>query len=301
MKFGFNLLHPKNRGLSKERIKSLFARQPLQYEITPPKGLVNFNLPELWRFRDLLYIFIWRDIKVRYKQTVLGIAWAILQPLLTMVVFSLFFGRFMQVPSQGVPYPVFVYAGLLLWNYFFSALTDISDSLVGNENMIKKVYFPRIILPLAKAITPAVDFVFAFIVLIGIMFYYDYTPSLIGIAIIPLTLLLAFCGAFGSGLFLAAANAKYRDVRYILPFFTQLLLFVTPVIYPLEVIPERFKAIALLNPMAGIITITRSFLLGLPLPDWPNLLLISSVIVIVLLIGGVAYFRKTERFLADEL
>ncbi|MBU1092775.1 ABC transporter permease [Patescibacteria group bacterium] len=274
----------------------------LQYEIVPPKGLAQFNLKELWRFRDLLYIFIWRDIKVRYKQTLLGIAWAILQPLITMIIFSLFFGRLMKVPSQGVPYPVFVYAGLLLWNYFFSALTDISNSLIGNENMIKKVYFPRIILPIAQATTPAVDFAFAFIVLLGLMWFYQYPPQWIGILILPVLLAMALSAALGLGLFLAALNAKYRDIRYVLPFFTQLLLFVTPVIYPIDIIPERFQVIAMLNPLTGIITVSRSFLLGSPLPNnWGQLLGISALIIVLLFVGGIAYFRKTERFFADEL
>ncbi len=270
-------------------------------EILPPKGLTQLNLHELWQFRDLLYIFIWRDIKVRYKQTVIGIAWAIIQPLITMIIFSVFFGRLMNVPSQGIPYPIFVYAGLLLWNYFYTALTDISNSLVGNENMIKKVYFPRIILPIAQATTPAVDFVFAFIVLLGLMWFYQYTPHWQGILILPILLFLTLIIALGAGFFLAALNARYRDVRYILPFFTQLLLFVTPVIYPLEIIPERFQALAMLNPMAGIITISRSFLLGLPLPNWPQLLGMSALVTIPILIIGIAYFRRTERFFADEL
>jgi lipopolysaccharide transport system permease protein len=278
------------------------AVSSIRYEIVPPKGLAQLNLAELWRFRDLLYIFIWRDIKVRYKQTLLGIAWAILQPLIAMMIFSLFFGRLMKVPSQGIPYPVFVYAGLLLWNYFYSALTDISTSLIGNENMIKKVYFPRIILPIAQATTPAVDFVFAFIVLLGLMWFYHYSPHWIGILILPVLLVMTLSAALGLGLFLAALNAKYRDIRYILPFFTQLLLFVTPVIYPIDIIPERFQVIAMLNPLTGIITVSRSFLLGLPLPNnWPELLAVSALIIIPLFVGGVAYFRKTERFFADEL
>ncbi len=298
MKFHFNPTRFNNIFLK----TTSSAMSTLKYEIAPPKGLVQLDLLELWRFRDLLYIFIWRDIKVRYKQTLLGIAWAVLQPLLTMVIFSLFFGRFMKVPSQGIPYPIFVYAGLLLWNYFFTALTDISNSLVGNENMIKKVYFPRIILPIAQAVTPAVDFVFAFIVLLGLMAFYHYPPQWIGILFLPLALVLTLSGALGLGLFLAAANAKYRDVKYILPFFTQLLLFVTPVIYPITVIPERFQAIAMLNPLAGIITLGRNLLLGLPLPiHWLQLIGISILITIAFLVGGIAYFRKTERFFADEL
>mgnify|MGYP001597117045 CR=1 FL=1 len=298
MKLHFNLTR-----FNKASFKTASSAMPiLKYEIVPPKGLAQFDLSELWRFRDLLYIFIWRDIKVRYKQTLLGIAWAILQPLLTMVIFSLFFGRLMKVPSQGIPYPIFVYAGLLLWNYFYSALTDISNSLIGNENMIKKVYFPRLILPIAQATTPAVDFVFAFIVLLGLMWYYQYSPHWLGILILPVLLVMALGAALGPGLFLAAMNAKYRDVKYLLPFFTQLLLFVTPVIYPLEIIPQRFQALAMLNPLTGIITVSRSFLLGLPLPNnWPQLLGISALIIILFLVGGLAYFRKTERFFADEL
>lgn len=289
--------------LYKSPIKPAPPAMPgLHYEIVPPKGLAQINLSELWRFRELLYIFIWRDIKVRYKQTLLGIVWAILQPLLTMVIFSLFFGRLMKIPSQGIPYPVFVYAGLLLWNYFYSALTDISNSLIGNENMIKKVYFPRIILPIAQATTPAVDFVFAFIVLLGLMWFYHYSPHWLGLVALPILLVMALGTALGLGFFLAALNAKYRDVRFILPFFTQLLLFVTPVIYPLDIIPQRFQAIAMLNPLTGIITMSRSLLLDLPLPPhWLRLLAISVLVTTLLFIFGMTYFRKTERFFADEL
>lgn len=271
------------------------------YLILPPRGLINIDLPEIWRFRDLLYIFTWRDIKVRYKQTILGIAWAIMQPLLTMVIFTLFFGRLMKVPSQDIPYPIFVYTGLLLWNYFHTALTNISNSLIDNENIIKKVYFPRLILPISAAITPLVDFGFAFIVLFGLMFIYSYTPSWTGILLIPVLLILTFGCALGLGLFLSAVNAKYRDVRYILPFFTQLLLFVTPVIYPLSIIPERWQWLALLNPLAGIITTTRDSLLGQLATDWWHPLGISILIVLGFLVVGIAYFRKTERFFADEL
>ena len=273
----------------------------ISYEIRPPRGLVQINLQEIWRFRDLLYIFIWRDIKVRYKQTVLGITWAVLQPLLTMIIFSLFFGRLMKIPSNGIPYPIFVYAGLLLWNYFYSALTNTSNSLIDNENIIKKIYFPRLILPISTAITPLADFIFAFVVLLGLMWFYHYPPHWLGLLLVPLLLIVVCGSALGLGLFLSSVNAKYRDVRYILPFFTQLLLFVTPVIYPLDIIPQRFQAIALLNPLAGAITVARSSLLGIPLDNGGQLLGISLLITLGLIIFGIAYFRKTERFFADEL
>ena len=175
------------------------SNNAIEYTIKPPKGLVEVNLPELWKYRELLYIFAWRDIKVRYKQTFLGIAWAIFQPFITMVIFSVIFGRLASIPSEGVPYPIFVYTGLLLWNYFSSALTNTSDCLVSNESIIKKVYFPRLILPLSTAVTPLVDFCFAFLVLIGMMVYFQYTPTLLGIVMLPVLLLISLLSASGLG------------------------------------------------------------------------------------------------------
>lgn len=270
------------------------------YEITPPKKLVSINLPEIWRYRDLLYIFVWRDIKVRYKQTAIGVVWAIFQPLFTMIIFTVFFGRLAQMPSDGVPYPIFVYAGLLLWNYFSSALASASDSLVYNESIVKKVYFPRLILPLSTTVTPAVDFLLALIVLFGLMAYYHFTPHLLGIILLPLLLLISLLSAWGLGTLLASVNVKYRDVRHALPFFIQLMLFLTPVIYPVSMIPAKFQWIIYLNPMAGIIQTARAALLGGGAVDW-SILFISFGISLVLVYCGIYYFRKTERFFADIL
>ncbi|PIT97163.1 phosphate ABC transporter permease, partial [Candidatus Berkelbacteria bacterium CG10_big_fil_rev_8_21_14_0_10_41_12] len=240
----------------------------MRYEITPPKGLVNINLSEIWRYRDLLYILVWRDIKVRYKQTVVGVVWAIFQPLLTMIIFSVLFGRLAKLPSEGVPYPVFVYTGLLLWNYFSSSLANSSESLISNDAIIKKVYFPRILLPGSTVVTPAVDFVISFIIFLALMFYYHFTPSAVGLLLIPVLLLITMISSLGLGLFLSSLNIKYRDVRHILPFFIQILMYITPVIYPVSIIPANFQWIAYLNPMSGVITLARSLLLHTSSVDW---------------------------------
>jgi len=270
----------------------------MRYEITPPKGLVNINLSEIWRYRDLLYILVWRDIKVRYKQTVVGVVWAIFQPLLTMIIFSVLFGRLAKLPSEGVPYPVFVYTGLLLWNYFSSSLANSSESLISNDAIIKKVYFPRILLPGSTVVTPAVDFVISFIIFLALMFYYHFTPSAVGLLLIPVLLLITMISSLGLGLFLSSLNIKYRDVRHILPFFIQILMYITPVIYPVSIIPANFQWIAYLNPMSGVITLARSLLLHTSSVDW-KLLPISFGVSLVFLLIGLAYFRKTERFFAD--
>lgn len=267
--------------------------------IKPPKGLISIDFREIWRFRELLYIFAWRDIKIRYKQTVLGIAWAVFQPLLTMVIFTIFFGNLAKVPSDGVPYPVFVYTGLLFWNYFSIALTNASNCLIDNESIVKKIYFPRLILPMAVTVTPLVDFAFAFIILIVLMFIYGYIPSLLGVILTPVFLIISFVTASGLGMFLSAINAKYRDVRYILPFFIQLLMFLTPVIYPVSIIP-RFKWVSYLNPMSGVISSARSALLGNGVGEWQGLVF-ALVMSIVIFVFGLTIFRKTERFFADIL
>ena len=269
-------------------------------EIVPPKSLISIDFNELWKFRDLFYIFVWRDIKVRYKQTVLGILWAIFQPLFTMLIFTIFFGRLAKVPSDNIPYPIFVYTGLLLWNYFSTSLTNASNCLIENEGIIKKVYFPRLILPFSATITPVIDFCFALIILFILMLFYHFTPGIIGIIIIPVLLIISFLSAAGLGLFCSAVNVKYRDVRYILPFFIQLFMFITPVIYPISIIPQKFQWLIFLNPMAGVITLARSSLLHTAIIDW-RLLGVSLISAIILLFLGINYFRKTERFFADIL
>ena len=268
--------------------------------ITPPKSLIQINLQELWAYRELLYIFAWRDIKVRYKQTFLGIAWAVFQPLFTMIIFTIFFGNLAKIPSDGIPYPVFVYLGLLFWTYFSSSLTSASSCMVDNEGIIKKIYFPRLLLSLASAVTPLVDFAFAFIVYLLLLFYFGATPNIVGLIFVPILLTLALISASGLGLFLSSINVKYRDVRYILPFFIQILMFMTPVIYPTSIVPEQFRYLTFLNPMTGVINTARVLVLGTGVMDWPGLV-ISIVSALSLFVFGLIYFRRTERFFADIL
>jgi len=267
-------------------------------EIKPPKSWVRVDFQELWQYRELLAAFVGRNIRVRYKQTVIGIGWAIFQPLITMIIFTIFFGRLAGIPSDNVPYPIFVYAGLLYWTFFSTALSGASFSMIESGNMLQKVYFPRLITPLSAALTPAVDFAISLAVLFGLMALYRYSPSLVGLALIPVLMACTILAVLGPGLFLAALNVKFRDVRYILPFFIQMLLFVTPVIYPVSIIPEQFRWLAFLNPMSGIITVARNSLLGGGSVDWLSLA-VSVGISLVLFIGGLAYFKKTELFFAD--
>lgn len=265
-----------------------------------PKRLFHLSdLRELWNYRELLYFFSWRDLKVRYKQTALGVLWSILQPLITMMVFSFFFGKLAGMPSDGVPYPIFVYTGLLFWQFFSDALGETSNSLVANKAIVSKVYFPRLLLPISGVITKFVDFLISAVILVFLMIYYGYTPNLSGLAILPLLLVLTFMAAVGLGLFLSAVNVKYRDVRYALPFFIQLLLFVTPVIYPASIAGSYSKILAL-NPMMGVIQSARAALLGTTPINW-TLILTSFIAGIVLLVVGLTYFKKTERYFADVI
>lgn len=266
--------------------------------IIRPKKIFHFSdLNEIWQYRELLYFFSWRDLKVRYKQTAIGAGWAIFQPFITMVVFSVFFGELAKIPSDNVPYPIFVYVGLLFWQFFSSALSDTSSSLVNNQAIITKVYFPRLILPISSVITKFVDFLIATVILIGLMFYYGYTPNLVGLLLIPILLIITFMAATGAGLFLAAINVKYRDVRYALPFFIQMLLFVTPVIYPAS-IAGKYSIFLAINPMMGVIQNARAALLGTAPVNW-MLLGISFVACLILLLIGIYVFKKVERYFAD--
>jgi lipopolysaccharide transport system permease protein len=265
--------------------------------IRPKKIFHLSDLKEIWQYRELLYFFSWRDLKVRYKQTAIGAGWAIFQPFITMVVFSVFFGELAKIPSDNVPYPIFVYVGLLFWQFFSSALADTSSSLVTNQAIITKVYFPRLILPISSVITKFVDFLIAAVILIGLMFYYGYTPNLLGLLIIPLLLIITFMAAVGGGLFLAAINVKYRDVRYALPFFIQILLFLTPVIYPAS-IAGKYSMFLAINPMMGVIQNARAALLGTAPVNW-MLLGISFIACLILLLIGIFVFKKVERYFAD--
>jgi lipopolysaccharide transport system permease protein len=268
--------------------------------IIRPKKTWSFkDFKEIWQYRELLYFLTWRDLKVRYKQTVVGVAWALFQPFITMVVFSLFFGQFAKMPSDGIPYPIFVYVGLLIWLFFSNSLSDASNSLISNQSIVTKIYFPRLLLPLSAILTKFVDFFIASAILVGMMFYYHYTPNLVGLLILPLLLLISFMLAAGGGLFLAAVNVKYRDVRYVLPFFIQIMLFVTPVIYPAS-IAGKYSWILAINPMTGVIKAAQAAILGNAPINWP-LLGISFVACLIILIIGLAYFKKTEKYFADVI
>lgn len=265
--------------------------------IKPKKVFSVEDLREIWRYKELLYFFTWRDFKVRYKQTSIGIMWAIFQPFMTMVVFSVFFGGLLKVSSDGVPYPIFVYTGLLFWQFFSSALSETSSVLISNQSIITKVYFPRLILPLSSVATKFVDFAIASAILGGMMAYYGYAPQLMSIVIIPILLIITFMAAVGGGLFLAAINVKYRDVRFVLPFFIQLLLFLTPVIYPASV-AGRYSWMLAFNPMMGVIQNARAVLLGTAQVNF-LLIIISFIACAVLLIIGTIYFKQVERYFAD--
>ncbi len=265
--------------------------------IRPKKTFSVRDVQELWTYRELLYFFTWRDLKVRYKQTAIGVAWAVFQPVMAMVVFTVFFGTLAGIPSDGVPYPIFVYVGLLFWQFFSGALADVSSSLVSNQSIVTKVYFPRLILPISAVLTRLVDFAVASLVLIGLMLYYGFTPHFSSILMLPLLLFITFVAALGGGLFLAAINVKYRDVRYVLPYFIQMLLFVTPVIYPAS-LAGAYSWILAINPMTGVIKGARAAILGTEPINW-ILLGLSSAAVLILLVIGVLMFKKMERFFAD--
>lgn len=265
--------------------------------IRPSGGWVSVGLKDLWEYRELLYFLTWRDIKVRYKQTALGAAWAIIQPLLMMIAFSIFFGRLVKVPSDGVPYPVFVYCALLPWQLFTHALVQSSNSLVSNERLITRVYFPRLVIPLSAVLAGLVDFAISFAVLVAIMGYYGITPNL-AILTLPLFILLAVMTAFGVGVWLSALNVQYRDVRHTLPFLSQFWLLATPVAYPSSLVPESWRAVYGLNPMVGVVEGFRWALLGKT--EGPGVLLaVSTGVVIVVLVGGLFYFRRMEDTFAD--
>jgi lipopolysaccharide transport system permease protein len=265
--------------------------------IEPPRGWHALDLREVWHYRELLYFLAWRDIKVRYKQTVIGLLWVVLQPFLTMVVFSLIFGRLMNVPTDGEPYPVFSFVALLPWTFFAGALMRSSVSLVSDASLISKIYFPRIILPFAAILSSLVDVGVSFLVLLGIFAFYDIAPAT-GVLAIPLLLVLAFLAAFAFGLWLSALNVKYRDVTHAVPFLIQFWFFLTPVVYPSSIIPEGFRFLYGLNPMAGVIEGFRWALIGersLPVAS----LVSSTVVVLVVLLGGLVYFRRMEYEFAD--
>ena len=265
--------------------------------LEPSRGWVSLKLDEVWAFRELLYFFTWRDIKVRYKQTVLGASWAVIQPFFTMLVFSLFFGKLAKVPSDGIPYPIFSYAALVPWTFFAHGLINSANSLVGSSNMIKKVYFPRLIVPTASVLSGAVDFVLAFAVLLLMMLFYGIVPTW-NVVWLPLLVALAFATALGVGFLFSALNVQFRDVRYTVPFVVQFWLFATPIAYPSSLLDEPWRTLYALNPMVGVVEGFRWALLGTETAPGP-MVLVSSLSALDLLVGGAFYFRRLERTFAD--
>lgn len=265
--------------------------------IQPPQGWVRIGLKELWRYRELVFYLVWRDIKVRYKQTFLGAAWAVIQPFMTMIVFAIFFGELAGIPTDDIPYPIFSYTALLPWQLLETGINKSGNSLVAGRNLLTKVYFPRLAIPLAPVVASLVDFLLAFTVLIGMMFYYGYSPTR-AIWTLPLFLLLTMATALGAGLWLSAMNVKYRDVGYIIGFISRMWFFLTPITYAASIVPERFQLLYSLNPMVGVVEGFRWALLGVG--DPPSLLIGVAVgIALVMLVSGAFYFRRMERTFAD--
>jgi lipopolysaccharide transport system permease protein len=267
--------------------------------IRPTSGFARLDLRAVWQFRELLYFLTWRDVKVRYKQTVIGAAWAILQPLLTMVVFTVVFGHFAKIPSDGLPYSVFTYTALLPWNYFSQAISRSGASLVGDTNLVKKVYFPRLIIPLSAVASPLVDFFIAFFVLVAMLVWFGI-PIRWNLLSVPVFLLLAVLTALAVGLWLSALNARYRDVGHTIPFLTQFWMFASPVAYSVSVVPEKWRFVYGLNPMAGVIEGFRWGLLGTEEPAF-GVMALSTIVILSLLIGGTVFFKRMERTLADVI
>jgi lipopolysaccharide transport system permease protein len=265
--------------------------------VAPPRGWLEINWRELWEHRELLYFLVWRDLKVRYKQTLLGAGWAILQPLLTMIVFSLFFGALVRIPSDGLPYPIFYYAGLLPWVYFAGAVTNATNTMVEHQRTITKIYFPRLLLPLSAVLSGLVDFAISFTLLIAMVVHYRTAPGRAAL-LLPVFLLLAVATALAAGLWLSALNAIYRDVRYVVPFLVQFWMFASPVVYPSSLVPARWRWLYGLNPMAGVIESFRWALTGHGQPPSP-LLAASAGAVLALLTGGLLYFQKMQETIAD--
>lgn len=265
--------------------------------IEPRKSLLHLDLKAIWEYRELLYFLVWRDLKVRYRQTIIGIGWVVLQPLLTMLLFTAIFGRFAKIPSDGLPYPIFAYSALLPWNLFASSLTRGSNSIVANAQVISKIYFPRLLLPLSGILSPLVDFAISLVILVVMIIWFDTLPTL-GILALPLFLLLAILTALAVGLWLSALNVRYRDVGHAVPFVIQLWMFASPVAYPVSLVPEKWRLLYSLNPMAGVIEGFRWALLGKDSPDF-GVITVSAVMVLALLLPGLVYFKYTERTFAD--
>jgi lipopolysaccharide transport system permease protein len=267
--------------------------------VEPTQHILDLDLRSVWQYRELLYYLAWRDIKVRYKQTILGAAWAIFQPVMTMLIFTVIFGQFARFPSDGLPYPIFAYTALLPWTYFARSLERSGTSLVSSSTLVSKVYFPRLIIPIAATLAPLVDFALAFLVLLGLMVYYQVVPTM-GVLALPIFILLATLTALAVSSYVSALHVKYRDVGHIIPFFIQFWMYASPVAYSVSMIPEEWRFLYSLNPMVGVIEGMRWALLGKEGPDF-GVMLMSSCVVLLLLFGGLVYFRRTERTFADVI
>jgi lipopolysaccharide transport system permease protein len=265
--------------------------------IQPRRGWLNFDLESVYRYRELLYFLVWRDVLVRYKQAAIGVAWVILQPLLTMVVFTVIFGQFAKLPSDGLPYPIFSFTALLPWNYFAQAISRSGISLVNNANLVSKIYFPRLIVPISSALGPLVDFAVSFAILLGMMAWYRIAPTW-GVLTLPFFTLLAVVTATAVSLYLSALNVKYRDVGHAIPFLVQFWMYASPVVYSVTIIPQKWRFVYSLNPMVGVIEGFRWALLGKERPDFA-VMAVGVVVAAFLLFGGLIYFKRTERFFAD--
>ncbi|MDX6696395.1 MAG: lipopolysaccharide transport system permease protein [Blastocatellia bacterium] len=288
----------KSREAQDARLAAKTAMEAHEVVIEPSRGWTSLRLRELWEYRELLYFLAWRDIKIRYKQTALGLAWAVLQPLLTMLIFALFFGRLAKMPSDNVPYPLFAFAALVPWTFFANGLTQSSNSLVGSANLIKKVYFPRLVVPISVVLGGLPDFALSFVVLLGMMLYYGIYPQLSVVVWLPLLLLLTTVTALGCGLWLSALNVKYRDVRYIVGFLTQIWMFATPVVYPASLLSGRWRLVYSLNPMVGVVEGFRWALLGTDTAPGMSVV-ISATTALLILVSGTFYFRRMEKTFAD--
>ena len=280
-----------------EQLKESYFAHSHKMVIEPPSGWMPVNLKEVWAYRELLGILAWRDVSVRYKQTVAGIGWAIIQPVMTMIIFTIIFGRFAKLPTDGIPYPLFSFCALLPWNYFSQSLSGSSDSLVGASNLITKVYFPRLVIPLSRVFGGLIDFAIAFVIMLGMMVWYGVLPGY-GLALLPVFILVSMITALGVGLWLTALNVKYRDVRFVVPFLVQFWLYASPVAYSTSLIPERWRWLYGLNPMVGVIEGFRWALLGKAAPDF-EIMALSLVIIMAILVSGLYYFKKMEQTFAD--
>jgi lipopolysaccharide transport system permease protein len=285
--------------MAKAQSSSLITVAEPTVLIQARKHLFDLDLAAIWAYRELLYFLVWRDLKVRYKQTLIGAGWVVIQPLMTMAIFTVIFGNFAKIPSDGLPYPIFSYAALLPWNLFSSSLNRGGESVVSNANLVTKIYFPRLILPMSAVLSPMADFAISFVILVGMMIWFGIAPT-VGILMLPIFVLLAICTALAVGLWLAALNVRYRDVRYTIPFLIQIWMFASPVAYPVSLVPEQWRWLYSLNPMAGVIEGFRWALLGNQSPDF-SVIAISATVVMALLAAGIVYFKQMERTFADEV